>query len=45
MLSPYNLMAVVNSAAMDIGMHVSFQISGFGFVQIHAQEWKCWVVW
>ena len=32
----------LNSAAVNIGMHVSFL--NWSFVQIYAQEWDCWIV-
>ena len=34
--------ANVNSAAMNTGVHVTFQIS---FLQIYAQEWDCKIIW
>ena len=33
------MLAIVNSAAMNIGVNVSFWIRGF--VWIYAQEWDC----
>ena len=40
-LGCFNILAVVNSAAVNIGVHVSFQISVFGFFfQIYTQEWN-----
>ena len=36
------VLAVVNNAAMNNGVHISFQIS---FLQIYAQEWDCWIIW
>ena len=30
-----------NSAAMSIGVHVSFQV----FLQINAQEMEFWIIW
>ena len=40
----YNL-TTVNNAAMNIGMHVSFPASVFGFFRMYTQEWNCWVIW
>ena len=33
----------VNSAAMNIGVHVSLLIHGF--LSVYAQQWDCWVIW
>ena len=30
---------------MNIGVFLSFPISAFHLFQLHAQEWKCWVLW
>ena len=35
-------MAIVNSAAMNIQVHVIF--SNYSFVQVYAQEWDCWII-
>ena len=35
------VLSVVNSAAMSIGVRVSFQI----FLQINAQEMEFWIIW
>ena len=39
-LGCFHVLVVVNSAAMNIGMHVSFQINGF--LWIYAKEWDWW---
>ena len=37
-------LVIVNSAAMNIGVHVSFQIRVFIFFWTYAQEWHCWII-
>ena len=41
-LSCYNLLAIVNSAAMNIRVHGLFN---YDFLRVHAQEWHCQVIW
>ena len=41
-LGGFHVLAIVNSDAMKIGVHVSFPIPYF---QKYAQEWDCWVMW
>ena len=36
------VLAIVSSAAINIGVHVSFRIS---FLQIYFQEWDYWIIW
>ena len=37
-LDYFRILAIVNSAAVNTGVHVSFLIS---FLQIYVQEWNC----
>ena len=41
-LGCFHVLAIVNSASVNIGVHVSFQIS---FLQVYAQEWDCRILW
>ena len=41
-LSGFPALATVNSAAMNIGVHVSFWVKSF--ICIYSQEWNCWCV-
>ena len=43
-LGCFHVLTIVNSAAMNIGVHVTFQIN-FCLFQIHSQEWNCLVKW
>ena len=37
----FHTLAIMNSVAMNIRVHASFQIS---FVWIYVQEWNCWIM-
>ena len=37
-----HFLAVVNSAAVNVGVHVSFQI--MVFPRYYSQEWDCWLI-
>ena len=41
-LGCYHVLAIINSAAMNIGVHVSFNS---GFLGVYTQKWDCWVIW
>ena len=39
-LGCFHVLAIINSALMNIEVHVSFRS---GFLCVYAQEWDCWV--
>ena len=42
-LGCFHVLAIVNSATRNIGVHISFQM--VFFLQIYAREWDCRVIW
>ena len=41
-LGCFHVLAMINSAVMNTGVHVSFSSS---FLSVYALKWDCWVVW
>ena len=34
-------LAIINSAVMNFGVHMSFNS---GFLSVYAQQWDCWII-
>ena len=41
----FYILAIVNDAAVNMGMHIFVLISVIYFLQINSQEWNCWIIW
>ena len=42
-LGCFHVLAMINSAAMNIGVHVS--LSDLVSLGVYAQKWDCWIIW
>ena len=42
-LGCFHVLAIANSASMNTGVPCVF--SNYGFLQVYAQEWDCWIIW
>ena len=38
----FHVLVIVNSAVVNVGVHVSFQVS---FIWVYVKELDCWIIW
>ena len=43
-LDCFHILTTINYAVLNIGVHISFQISVFSSFWLYTQEWNCWVI-
>ena len=41
----FHILAIVNNAAIYIGVHISFQVSVFKFSLAKYTKVNCWIMW
>ena len=44
-LGYFHILATINNATVNIGVHISFWTSVFSILGIHIQEWNFWIIW
>ena len=44
-ISCFHILATINNAPINIGVHLSFHISVFSFFQVNPQKWNCCIIW
>ena len=43
-LDYFSVLAIVNNAAVNRGVHIYFPNQHFHFLQTHTQRWNCWII-
>ena len=41
----FHVLATMNNAAVNLGLHISLQINAFNFCGVDTQKMGCWVIW
>ena len=44
-LGCFHILAIVTSAAMNMGVHVSSRVTVFVFFRLNSHRWNCWIIW